>query len=220
MSWWKTMLVFGVLTLAALPAGAQSYADVLRGAEELRSEAATGVGSAQELEQQLSAQIQALFDAWVGTTWGLGRPQTSTPHVGKINCGTFVGTVLAHAGFEVDIKKLQRQPSELIVKSLAPKKTIRRYRRVPLAEFVGDVRAMGDGVYVVGLDYHVGFIRVHDGEVRFVHADYYSGLVVDEPAMESPGLLHTNYRVVGKILQPELVERWRRGQRIEVLGNW
>ncbi len=167
------------------------------------------------------AQIEGLFDLWEGTRWGLGAPQTSRPHAGKINCGTFVGTILVHAGFNVSHKKLQRQPSELIIKSLTEDQYIRRWRNRPMKEFLSGVREMGPGLYVIGLDYHVGFIAVEaDGRVRFIHAGVYPEQVVDEPAAGAREISESRYRVVGKILQPNMMRDWQGQLRIKVVGNW
>jgi hypothetical protein len=70
--------------------------------------------------------------------------------------------------------------------------------------------SMGDGLYVVGLDYHVGFIQVKEKEVYFLHSTYVDqSCVMKENATESIVLESTRYRIVGKLLgSKELVEQW------------
>lgn len=173
------------------------------------------------LERALVAQMDGLFSHWYGTTWGLGGPQTQTPGSGKINCGMFVGRTLVDAGVNVRHKKLQRQPAELIIKSLVPKRLIRRFRRKPMPTFLEGVRAMGPGLYIIGLDFHVGFLKVEDdGDVRFIHASYVTKTVLDEPAAQAVPIKTSKYRVVGKLFAPELLSKWRAGRRVKVLGRW
>lgn len=167
------------------------------------------------------AGIERLFDAWEGTRWGLGLPQTQTPGDGKINCGMFVGTVLVHAGFRIDHKKLQRQPAELIIKSLAPSSKIARFRNAPVDDFLEGVREMGPGLYIIGLDYHVGFLVVEpDDGIRYIHASIVTRCVVDMKADGAPTIEQSNYRVVGKILQEDMLRDWLTQTEIPVQGNW
>lgn len=191
---------------AALVAGNRAERDVKRSVEARR--------------ERLVEGFDAVTRAWLGTTWGLGVPQTKVPGEGKINCGTFVGRVLHDLGFELDVKRLQRQPAELIIKSLAPKDAIMRFRNRPMDELIGRVKATGDGVYIIGLDFHVGFLRVRQGEVRFVHASYVTGDVVDEPAATAVPIVTSKYRVVGKIFDDDLVRAWAEVRTIRIRGSW
>lgn len=204
--------LFALLTFTAAPVGAQTY-------DELKSETAE-LRVAQSSDVDLTGVFDALTQHWMGTTWGLGLPQSDTPGVGKINCGTFVGTILSHLGVNVNVKKLQRQPSELIIKTFVRGRDIVRFRNRPTDEFVARVAALGDGVYIIGLDFHVGFLRVRDGEVRFVHASYVTHTVVDELASEAEPIRSSKYRVVGKIFDAKMMRDWRAGRRIPVVGNW
>lgn len=187
----------------------------------VRAEVEAGSMSVDDARAHVRENIEDLFDAWEGTPWGLGRPQTETPQRGKINCGTFVGTVLRDAGFRVNHRKLQRQPAELIVKSFAARDDIRRFRNAPMSSFLDDVQAMGPGIYIIGLDYHVGFLVVEDARpVRFVHAGLYPMRVVDELAEGAREITESRYRIVGKVLADDSIKKWIGRQRIAVRGNW
>jgi hypothetical protein len=210
------VIVFSLLLAA--PAGATDYTATRQAIESFRTQQ---VSVDPWLEAEVLERIELLFSHWMGTSWGLGAPQTQTPQEGKINCGTFVGTVLLHAGFNLNHRRLQRQPSELIVKTLAPNEAIRRFRYASMDTFLAGVREQGAGLYVIGLDNHVGFLVVEpEGHIRFVHADYVSETVVDQPAAEAWPIIESKYRIVGKILQPALLEAWMNGTKIAVLGNW
>lgn len=216
-----------LLTIPAA-ASADDYAGLLDELEERRATVVATTDSTIDSDDDealvraaVRKNIEELFDAWAGTRWGLGLPQTQTPGEGKINCGMFVGTVLKDAGFAISHKKLQRQPSELIVKTLAPKDQIKRFRNASMDEFLDGVRAMGPGLFVIGLDYHVGFIAVEDdGRVRFIHAGVFSKVVADQDPNDAPELTESRYKVVGKILQRDLLDAWIDGETVRVRGSW
>lgn len=173
-----------------------------------------------KLERALIARVHQLAKHWLGTKWGMGLPQTSTPKVGKINCGTFVGTVLEDAGFVVNVRKLQRQPSELIIDSFVGRSRKKRFSNASMTRFVAGVRTMGPGLFIIGLDNHVGFLIQTKDDLRFVHASYVTNTVVDEPAATAVPIVTSKYRVVGKILSPANLDAWSKGRRIKVKGNW
>lgn len=158
-------------------------------------------------------------DEWVGTAWGLGLPQTTNPGDGKINCGMFVGLLLKNLGLNINYKKLQRQPSELIIKSVSKKQNIKRYRNWKMQRFVDDVQT-DNGWFILGLDNHVGFVRVVEGVATFVHADYVTGKVVKEPLIGSPSVQSSKYRVIGKIFDDRMIKWLDKGTRVKVIGDW
>lgn len=148
-----------------------------------------------------------LIPAWFGTKWAF-HGTSETPGEGAIACGYFVTTLLSHAGLHVQRARLAQQTSELIVKTLTPDSDIRRYRRGDVDAVISDTVARGDGLYVVGLDFHVGFIDVTNGEARMCHSAVLSpGAVVCEPARTAEGML-SNYHVVGKLLTDDTVRAW------------
>ena len=75
----------------------------------------------------------------------------------------------------------------------------------------------GDGLYIVGLDQHVGFISKQKNELRFRHANYYQPEVgvMDEPLVGWNPLNHSKYRVIGKILDAAMVCNWIKGYEYE-----
>ena len=150
-----------------------------------------------------------IFPHWYGTDWDF-YGTTETPGEGKIACGYFVSTVLRDAGVRVNRVTMAQQASENIIKSLTTEPFIRRFRNVSLEKFVEEIERLGAGLYVVGLDFHVGFLY-HDGaEVFFVHSSYVEpSETIKEKAAASPVLEATKYRVVGKISDDDaLILKW------------
>jgi len=157
--------------------------------------------------------VEQIFPHWYGTPWDY-YGTTETPGEGLIACGYFVSTVLRDAGFLVERVTLAQQPSELIVKTFATEDDIWRYRGRAGPVVAEQVRSHGDGLYVVGLDIHVGFLVVRDESVDFCDASFLEdAAVICQPASQSPSFA-SNYRVVGKLLSDRMMEAWLAGQPI------
>lgn len=169
---------------------------------------------------ELISTIEDLSAFWLGTRWALGSPQTSTPQRGKINCGTFVGRVLHDAGFNVNVRKLQRQPSQLIIKSFVSGERVRKFSNKSMKTFLASVREMGPGLFIIGLDFHVGFLLQTEDDLRFIHASFETETVVNEDAASAMPIVTSGYKVVGKILSPGNIRSWLRGDEIVVKGDW
>ena len=122
--------------------------------------------------------------------------------------------MLHDAGLQVERTKLGQQASEHIIQTLTSEASIVRYRGRDVDRVVAGVEASGEGVYVVGLDTHVGFLVHDDGDTRFCHSSWLGGVgVLCEPAQTSPAL-PSRYTVVGKLGEPWLVQAWRDGTPI------
>lgn len=155
----------------------------------------------------------SLFPYWLDTPWDFNGT-TQVPGSGTIACGYLVTTLLQHAGFTINRYRIAQLSAENIIMSLCPRSSIHRYSDMPLDSFCNVMAAMGDGLYVVGLDYHVGFLYVKNNEVFFLHSTYvHPSCVMEEKASESVVLESTRYRVVGKLLATtELVRQWVEGR--------
>ncbi len=167
-----------------------------------------------EAAGEILESVSRIFPHWMGTPWDFNGT-TQVPGEGKIACGYFVTTVLRHAGFRLQRVRLAQQAAEQIVKKLVSESNIRRFSDVPLDEFVSSVKDWGRGLYVVGLDCHVGFI-VNDGsEVYFVHSTFVGPcMVMSEVARESSVLEYSRYRILGRITADRrLIRCWITGER-------
>lgn len=147
----------------------------------------------------ISSIDQNIFPYWYGTAWDF-YGTTQTPKEGKIACGYFVTTVLRDVGVKLNRVSLAQQASENIIKSLTTEPFIKRFRNVAIDKFVEEISKLGAGLYIVGLDNHVGFILNDGNKVYFVHSSYVEpSEVIKEIALNSPILSNSKYRVVGKI---------------------
>lgn len=148
-----------------------------------------------------------ILPAWHGTKWDFNGT-TRTPKQGAIACGYFVNTVLQDAGFRLPRIKWSQMAAEPI--TVKTSHALKRFRDRPVSEVEAWLKAQGDGLYKVGLDNHVGFIVVRDGQVRFVHSNYYQRDVgvMSEPLDGNNPLADSRYRIVGKLLGDALMKAW------------
>ncbi len=164
-------------------------------------------------EAVLGAVTRELLPAWYGTPWefyGASR----TPRVGSIACGYLVSTVLEAAGFRVERVRMAQQPAEHIVKTLVPAKRTWRFRDRPVSEVVRRVQREGEGLYLVGLDYHVGFLWNDGAQVWMCHSSYLgTAEVLCEDALTSPAMV-SGYHVVGRLLEDGMMEAWLEGRAL------
>ncbi len=166
----------------------------------------------------LEAFDRDLIPAWFGTGWEF-YGTSETPGQGTIACGYLVSTVLRDAGLKVERVRLAQQASENIVRSLTPAAGVLRFTHRSNAEVVAGVRPHGDGLYVVGLDYHVGFLRLAGDSARFCHSSFLgTRVVVCEDAATSEGMLSTLH-VVGDALNDARILDWLFQRAIPTRGN-
>jgi len=165
-----------------------------------------------EAHRLLVDAVLDLVPSWEGTRWAMNGT-TEVPGEGRIACGYFVSTVLRDAGLQVERVLLAQQASERIVVTLADPGTVRRYWRATPADVVRDL-GDDDGIFVVGLDWHVGLLVVAAGEATFCHASRsQQRQVVCEDPHEARSLI-SRYTVVGE-LGTRALEAWVHGTSLE-----
>jgi hypothetical protein len=198
--------------LRAIAAKRASLREALDRTEDEASRIARQRESARYLERAL---VDVVLPRWDGTPWSFHGTST-TPGAGTIACGYFVSTTLEEAGLRVERARLAQQPAEAIIKTLVPPDAIARFSDVPIEKFVTAVTTRGEGLYVVGLDNHVGFLIVKAGDVLFHHASYVPpAKVVRERAADARPLVDSRYRVVGKLFtDASLAAAWLDGAAI------
>lgn len=157
-----------------------------------------------------------LFPHWYDTKYDFNGT-TETPGEGKIACGYFVTTVLRDIGVPIERVKMAQAASETMIKNLVDEDLIQRFNKVSIKKFVYEVEKMGEGLFVVGLDTHAGFLFYDGVELRMIHSTGRKPKkVINEKAMTSPSLIRSKYKVVGKISDDEdLIKRWLYNQDAE-----
>jgi hypothetical protein len=143
--------------------------------------------------------VDSLLSCWYGTPWDFNGT-TQQPGNGTIACGYFVTTILQDAGINLNRIKLSQCASEEMIKKLSFKNSISRFSNQPLTVFAEKMKQKEDGLYIVGLDFHTGFIYHKGDELFFIHASYATPKVVrKEKVIESGVLAASKYKIIGKV---------------------
>jgi hypothetical protein len=154
----------------------------------------------------------SIFPAWNDTPWDFNGI-SNMPGEGEIACGYFVSTTLKHAGFNLNRYKLAQQAASVIATKVCGKEKMNRFTSPAITKtYASEIE---NGLFIVGLDFHVGFLLVEKGEVFFVHSDYYNGKVVRELASISIAFNSSNIYVVGELTNNNnLMKSWINGTKL------
>lgn len=168
--------------------------------------------------------IADIFPAWMGTPWHMGKDDDAAmPHQpGKrVSCSYFVTAVLQNVGLVLDSRTRWANSRALHIQhSLAPgPNDILRYPSISPRELDTWMEKLKPGLYLIGLNCHVGFILIADGQARFIHSNYvdpYQG-VSDEPVAESRAIANSQevgYWVSRLFQDDRLIEFWLTGREV------
>jgi len=173
--------------------------------------------------------VSQIFPAWMGMP-SAGGPQAtaSLPHQPGmyISCSYFLTAALQNAGLVLESRaRFAQAPAAWIERALLPPGgQIHRYGNLPPEDLERRLVELGDGLYVVGLNIHVGFIVVRDRHARFVHSSYTPpGTVVDEPVVSSLAIALSRskgYWISPLFRDDRLVEMWLRRQPVPAPPHW
>ena len=173
--------------------------------------------------------VSQVFPAWMGMP-SAGGPQAtaSLPHQPGmyISCSYFLTAALQNAGLVLESRaRFAQAPAAWIEKALLPPGgQIHRYGNLAPEELERRLVELGDGLYVVGLNIHVGFIVVRDRHARFVHSSYTPpGTVVDEPVVSSLAIALSRskgYWISPLFRDDRIVELWLRRQPVPAPPQW
>lgn len=178
----------------------------------INSDSATS-NQIEEASQALCKSLQdSIFPAWYETKWDFNGI-SNIPQEGFIACGYFVSTTLKHAGFNLNRYRLAQQAAEVIIKEICGHNYVTKYDDGDM--LITSLSKKPDGLYVLGLDYHVGFVVVEKGKVFFVHSDYVNGKVIRQLAEESEAYAGSTYFVLGQISNnKKLLNAWIKNSRV------
>ena len=152
-----------------------------------------------------------IFPPWYGTAWDFNGT-TQEPGKGFIACGYFVTTTLRDAGLKIQRIKTAQQAAEVIVSIIASKESTKRFSDASIETIKKSMKERGDGLYIVGLDFHVGFLQQTGDTTWFIHSNYLnrSGVMKESP-WENSVFYHSRYKVIAKIDDDrKVLENWLR----------
>jgi hypothetical protein len=153
-----------------------------------------------------------LYRYWKNTPWDYNG-NTTQPGKEAIACGYFVTTILRDMDLSINRIKLATCVSSQMMKSLTPGQRLKNLSYLSYDSFNDKLKQMGKGVYVIGLDFHTGFI-VNDGrENWFIHSNYINRKgVTKEPVMASAALKASGTRwLISLTGDREFLQKWLRG---------
>ena len=191
-----------------------------------RARAAIRVEARRYIVDTLVSQV---FPAWMGMPSGGGPQATaSLPHEPGmyISCSYFLTAALQNAGLVLESRaRFSQAPAAWIERALLPPGgQIHRYGNLSAEELEQRLVGLGEGLYVVGLNIHVGFIVVRDGHAWFVHSSYTPpGTVVNEPLTSSMAIdlsRRKGYWVSPLFQDDRIVELWLRHQPVPAPPQW
>jgi hypothetical protein len=177
----------------------------------------------------VDALVTQVFPAWMGMPSGAGTQATaSRPHEPGmyISCSYFLTAALQNAGLVLESRaRFAQAPAAWIEHALLPPGgLIHRYGNLPADELEKKLVGLGDGLYVVGLDIHVGFVVVREGHAWFVHSSYTPpGTVVNEPVVSSMAIANSRrkgYWVSPLFQDDRIIEMWLRRQPVPAPPRW
>ena len=200
--------LFILFPLSLLIAGGNYQAKLDCSINKLKSSKSGSLNS----ESFYFIMTDSVFPDWMGTKWDFNGI-SNVPGKGMIACGYFVSTTLKHIGFNLNRYKLAQQGASTVVDVLCGKD---KMRSVLESDIIQNLENLGNNrLYVVGLDYHIGFLAVENNQVYFIHSDYFKGKVVREKADNSISFSSTNAYVYGELTNNQsLFTKWKNGVKI------
>ncbi len=201
----------------------QTLKDINKELEDYRSryKAATKVNKwliLEELELFFTNSYKTINHFWYATPYDYNG-MSEMPRSGEIACGYLISTIMKHAGFRVGRIKLAQQRATNVIYSLCRLSSINSYHRMD--ELKDYLIREGEGIYLVGLDTHIGSIEYIGGEMFFTHASPLAPQsVVQERLDESLALAVTTEYVVGKLSDNrDLMRKWMEDELISTVTN-
>ena len=169
-------------------------------------------------KQQILNQGSALLEdtlprmmrCWLGHAYDFHGTAT-VPGEGKIACGYYVSTIMKHAGFKINRIKVAQQPSQNIIRTFVDHKGNYEIKvSTAYPKYIEDITTKYEGINIVGLDTHVAFIVIKDGEMRYIHSSGGSARsVVDQGINNAHSLKKSNYRVISNLSRnPDVIQKW------------
>jgi hypothetical protein len=109
---------------------------------------------------------------WIGTKWTF-EGRTEVPKEGSIACGYFVSTTLNHVGFKLNRFKLAQKSPEEETKTISTSMPVETFQNISVDDLKNYfIKNKKDGLYFIGLDFHVGYILKENNNVFFIHSNY------------------------------------------------
>lgn len=155
----------------------------------------------------------SMFVCWYGTEWDFNGT-TTKPRQGEIACGYFVTTLVRDAGFKIERVALAQCASQSMINTLCPKEDVKIITGGQVAKVKEHILSKDDGIFIIGLDTHTGFVVKKGTDLRVVHSNYTmaSDGVMSEPFDGATVIQYNNYFAIGDFLNSDTtIKNWING---------
>lgn len=203
------------------------YDDMLANVLSLRQELSSGYESGSVTLDSAGDMfekwlIDSVVPYWYGTPWDFNG-YSNVPNEGVIACGYFVSTTLKHMGIHLNRYQMAQQAALTEIKCLEPNgEAIVFYKKGDDVEgLCKQIRdSLDDGLYMLGLDFHVGYLHLTPEGMFFIHSAYYDPLeVTREKAVSSMAFAGSSGFAIGRISHnPYLIKSWLKGSSVPTLN--
>ena len=146
---------------------------------------------------------------WNGTPWDFNGV-TRIPGQGQIACGYFITNTLSDLGFSIERVKLAQAASSELIKATS----VNIFRTGDFQKLKSYLAGLPDrSVFIVGLDFHTGYITTSKGKAYFIHSNYINRAgVMKEEIDQSKALKSSKTFMIGHVSANDgLIEKWIRG---------
>ena len=146
---------------------------------------------------------------WNGTPWDF-YGMTRTPQKGEIACGYFVTNTLADLGLKIEHVKLAQCASGDMIKKLCT--DIHTFSGIKNFEAYME-KQPENSVFIVGLDFHTGYIVKDASGSHFLHSNYINREgVIKEKIADSKALAKNKFFMTGSLTgNKKWLEEWVKG---------
>lgn len=151
-----------------------------------------------------------IYAYWLGTPWEF-YGMTRTPQKGTIACGYFVTNTLADLGLKIERIKLAQCASGEMIKVLCT--DIHTFSQFKKLQSFLDAQPV-NSIFIIGLDYHTGYIVKDSTGSYFLHSNYINNQgVVKEKIETSRALVNNKIFMIGSLTgNKTLLKRWIESQ--------
>ena len=155
-----------------------------------------------------------ILPEWYTTPWTFAG-HTEKPKVGSVACGYFVSTTLRDAGFNLNRFKLAQMAPYDEVKTIACGDSVKVFANFNKTKFIAEMQNYEDGLYFVGLDFHVGFILKSSDQIYFIHSNYIGKVgVMKEAVADSKAIESESYYICSISNNKKLMRKWLLSEKI------
>lgn len=143
---------------------------------------------------------------WINTPWDFNGV-TRQPGEGKIACGYFITNTMVDLGFNIERVKLAQAASSVLIDATCVKtKWCQGFDA--LKNYLSSQPK--HSVFIVGLDFHTGYLTKENNDCYFIHSNYINAAgVTKEKIDDSEALKASKVFYIGSITaNDDFIKKW------------